>query len=74
MVFYNDCENYNFFHFVYTSGADDTELAKHFCRVVYKNEYGTKFEEGITGTLDIYELRQAHDWTTGKNYKITLHL
>ena len=65
----NENESYgSCFHFIYSSQADDDELEKHFCNVVYKGEYGTKPDKDAH--IDIYELREVHDYLQKNNYKI----
>jgi len=62
--------NGSWFHFIYSSQADDDELEKHFRNIVYKGEYGEKPDKDAR--IDIYEIREVYDYSGGKDYKITV--
>ena len=64
--------NGSFFHFIYSSQADNDELEKHFRNIVYKGEYGCKPDKDTR--IDIYEIREGHDYLRRKDYKITATL
>jgi len=58
----------SFFHFIYSSQADDDDIEKYFRNVVYKGEYGEKPDKDTL--IDIYEIREGRDYLREKNYKI----
>lgn len=60
----------NWHTFVYAASASDDELERYFREVVYEGEYGETL--GDDAKVDVYELREAHDYRTGKDYKVMI--
>ncbi len=69
---FEDDSHSNFLTFTYSSSANDEEIERHFRRVVYKAEYGEVLTKRDCPRVEIYEMREAHDYSQNKNLKISL--